>query len=307
MEGGEAGRVPLGQTRAVVNQHPGSLLVPTLSLGKIRTSGLGSDTFRSRERQISLFSTLRDSICESDSRTCQQGCINIVLLPSDNEMSPTISDCQWLVVTQPHWVKLVCFPTARCNGVFPASSFSPSLARPPWLMRSLTVWGLLCRAAMWRTVQPLLSLTGLLLPTSVRLTSERAELRQLEAISAVMEVSQLAQSGANSNLSHERGGYESSLLRFWYPSNIILDKCKTGKYKQGHLCCPPQPPSAWRPACSVWCFSDILISSICPTDKTLQQWLPGAQLCPAQHGVARRVPEVVAGRPSHQSRLPDAW
>ena len=45
---------------------------------------------------------------------------------------------------------------------------------------------------MWRTVQPLLSLTGLLLPTSVRLTSERAELRQLEAISAVMEVSQLA-------------------------------------------------------------------------------------------------------------------
>ena len=94
MEGGEAGRVPLGQTRAVVNQHPGSLLVPTLSLGKIRTSGLGSDTFRSRERQISLFSTLRDSICESDSRTCQQGCINIVLLPSDNEMSPTISDCQ---------------------------------------------------------------------------------------------------------------------------------------------------------------------------------------------------------------------
>ena len=70
--------------------------------------------------------------------------------------------------------------------MLPAWSFSPSL--PPWLMTSLTVWGLLCLAAMWRTVQPRLSLTwpGLDLTTSVRLTSERAELRQLEAISVVV-------------------------------------------------------------------------------------------------------------------------
>ena len=92
-----------------------------------------------------------------------------------------------------HSVELHCFPTARCNGVLPAWSFSPSL--PPCMMTSLTVWGLLCLAAMWRTVQPRLSLTwaGLLLTTSVRLTSDRAELRQLEAISEVREeVSQLA-------------------------------------------------------------------------------------------------------------------
>ena len=49
----------------------------------------------------------------------------------------------------------------------------------------LTVWGLLCEAAMWRTVQPRLSLMGETEPPSLRFTMDSALDRQSRAMPEV--------------------------------------------------------------------------------------------------------------------------
>ena len=49
----------------------------------------------------------------------------------------------------------------------------------------LTVWGLLCEAAMWRTVQPRLSRMGEEEPPSLRFTMDSALDRQSRAMSEI--------------------------------------------------------------------------------------------------------------------------
>ena len=49
----------------------------------------------------------------------------------------------------------------------------------------LTVWGLLCEAAMWRTVQPLLSRMGEAEPPSLRFTMDSALDKQSRAMSEI--------------------------------------------------------------------------------------------------------------------------
>ena len=54
-----------------------------------------------------------------------------------------------------------------------------------WIISHLTVWGLLCEAAMWRTVQPLLSRMGEAEPPSVRFTMDSALDKQSRAMSEI--------------------------------------------------------------------------------------------------------------------------